>query len=53
MTASKDYLGSPLPPPCYSPLITFEKDDIIELIQGDANNLWWEVRPWLIVAVWG
>uniref|UniRef100_A0A8C4NGW7 Vav 3 guanine nucleotide exchange factor b n=1 Tax=Eptatretus burgeri TaxID=7764 RepID=A0A8C4NGW7_EPTBU len=44
MTASKDYLGSPLPPPCYSPLITFEKDDIIELIQGDANSLWWEGR---------
>ncbi|KAG8447541.1 hypothetical protein GDO86_014879 [Hymenochirus boettgeri] len=42
MVAIQNYFGSPAPPG--KPVLTFQKDDVIELLRGDVNSQWWEGR---------
>ncbi|XP_035235962.1 guanine nucleotide exchange factor VAV2-like isoform X4 [Anguilla anguilla] len=40
MVAIQNYHGSPTPPG--TPVLTFHTGDIIELLKGDPDTLWWE-----------
>ncbi|KAJ8372967.1 hypothetical protein AAFF_G00272480 [Aldrovandia affinis] len=40
MAAVRNYHGSPAPPG--TPALTFHTGDIIELLKGDPDTLWWE-----------
>ncbi|KAJ8379787.1 hypothetical protein SKAU_G00005650 [Synaphobranchus kaupii] len=40
MVATRNYHGSPAPPG--TPVLTFHTGDIIELLKGDPDTLWWE-----------
>uniref|UniRef100_A0A6I8R9U9 Vav guanine nucleotide exchange factor 2 n=1 Tax=Xenopus tropicalis TaxID=8364 RepID=A0A6I8R9U9_XENTR len=42
MVAVQNYFGNPAPPG--KPVLTFQKDDVIELLRGDPNSQWWEGR---------
>ncbi|OCT67058.1 guanine nucleotide exchange factor VAV2 isoform X6 [Xenopus laevis] len=42
MVAVQNYFGNPAPPG--KPVLTFQKDDLIELVRGNPNSQWWEGR---------
>ncbi|KAJ8285639.1 hypothetical protein GJAV_G00029190 [Gymnothorax javanicus] len=42
MVGIRNYLGSPAPPG--TPALTFHTGDMIELLKGDPDTLWWEGR---------
>lgn len=43
MVAVQNYHGIPAPPG--KPVLTFQTGDVIELLRGDPESQWWEVRP--------
>lgn len=42
MVAVQNYHGNPAPPG--KPVLTFQIGDVIELLRGDPDSPWWEVR---------
>lgn len=42
MVAVQNYHGTPAPPG--KPVLTFQIGDVIELLRGDPDSPWWEVR---------
>ncbi|XP_061406405.1 guanine nucleotide exchange factor VAV3-like [Lethenteron reissneri] len=44
MSAISGYFGIPSPPAAYLPALTFEKNEIIELMRGDPKSNWWQGR---------
>ncbi|XP_043914471.1 guanine nucleotide exchange factor VAV2 [Protopterus annectens] len=42
MVATRNYHG--IPPPPGKPVLTFQTEDIIELLKGDNDSTWWEGR---------
>lgn len=43
MVAVQNYHGAPAPPG--KAALTFQTGDVIELLRGDPEAPWWEVRP--------
>ncbi|XP_067825547.1 guanine nucleotide exchange factor VAV2-like [Heptranchias perlo] len=43
MLAVRNYQGTP-PPPVGKPVLSFQTGEIVELLKGDPDSLWWEGR---------
>lgn len=50
MVAVQNYHGNPAPPG--KPVLTFQIGDVIELLRGDPDSPWWEVRALPSESCW-
>lgn len=50
MVAVQNYHGNPAPPG--KPVLTFQIGDVIELLRGDPDSPWWEVRALPLGSCW-